>query len=75
MKKLMFTLAAASLAGLVQADWIPTAGGTYNYNDSENWDDGTAHPPRPSPAIRRSFSARIRRWRTVLPSPTAASFR
>lgn len=40
MKKLMFTLAAASLAGLVQADWIKTAGGTYDYNDPANWSDG-----------------------------------
>ena len=41
MKKLMFTLAAASLAGLVQADWIQTAGGTYDYNDPKNWSDET----------------------------------
>lgn len=39
MKKLMFTLAAASLAGLVQADWKKTAGGTYDYNDPANWDE------------------------------------
>ena len=32
MKKLMFTLAAASLAGLVQADWIQTGAGPYDYN-------------------------------------------
>ena len=38
MKKLMFTLAAASLAGLVQADWNKTAGGTYDYNNPANWD-------------------------------------
>ena len=40
MKKLMFTLAAASLAGLAHADWIKTAGGTYDYNDPANWSDG-----------------------------------
>ena len=40
MKKLMFMLAAASLAGLVQADWIKTAGGTYDYSDAANWSDG-----------------------------------
>lgn len=40
MKKLMFTLAAASLAGLVQADWIQTGGGTYDYNAPANWSDG-----------------------------------
>ena len=39
MKKLMFTLAAASLAGLVQADWIQTGAGPYDYNDPENWSD------------------------------------
>ena len=73
MKKLMFTLAAASLAGLVQADWIQTGAGPYDYNDPENWSDGK--PNGVFLAIRRSFSARIRRWRTVLPSTTAASFR
>ena len=39
MKKLMFTLAAASLAGLAQADWIQTGAGPYDYNDPENWSD------------------------------------
>lgn len=51
MKKLMLTLATATIAGLVQADWIQTEGGTYDYNDAANWSDGTPNGVFPASLV------------------------
>lgn len=40
MKKLLVSVAAAGIATIAFGEWTRTAGGTYDYNDPENWADG-----------------------------------